>query len=147
VTIKLNYRNHKWKVAHFDFPLTMVIHYVEPYFWFWTKAKIKELKTDYKYWKANRGPKFAFGTKVNIFRSLSISMVNDPAFVWDNGRKKGLTSHRDAKEYAKRRNLTFGGDDLEQEAQRNKANKEKESEERLHTKIMTDLERKGLLNG
>ena len=91
-----NYRIHKHKVKHFSF-LESVWLYEEPYFWFWVKHKVRELKKDFEYWKANRGEKYEYGTRLNIFRSLSIAMVNDPAFVWENGKKKGITSHRDAK--------------------------------------------------
>jgi len=68
--------------------------------------------------------------------SLSLSMVHSPAFIFKDGKRIAVTSKRDAHEYAKRNNLVFGGDDLEQESSRNRANLDREANEKITNSVM-----------
>jgi len=68
--------------------------------------------------------------------SLALSMAHSPAFIFKDGKRVAVTSKRDAHEYAKRNNLVFGGDDLEQESSRNRANLEREANERITNTVM-----------
>lgn len=59
--------------------------------------------------------------------------------VYKDGKRIGVSNLRDAKEHAKRNGLEFGSNDLEQEANRNRANQDKEYSDRIATRVTEDF--------
>ena len=58
-----------------------------------------------------------------------------------DGKKKGFTSKRDALEHAKRNNLTFGSNDLEEEARHNRKRIDDEYVDATTDKILEDFDK------
>jgi len=71
--------------------------------------------------------------------SLAVDMVNNPVIVYKDGKRIGVSNLRDAKEHAKRNGLEFGSNDLEQEANRNRANQDREYTERIAERVTEDF--------
>lgn len=67
------------------------------------------------------------------------------AVIFKDGKKGKLETKTAVQDYAERNNFVVGGDDLEQEAMKNRKDKEKKETEQTTNAIIEDMKRKKII--